>query len=64
VGEEALLEIEPEALDRVEFWRIGRQVNESDVVGDLSRPVTYHPALSSTCTTWTSVGRLWATVSR
>ena len=38
MGEEALLEVEPEALDWVEFWRIGRQMDESDVVWRLEPP--------------------------
>lgn len=38
VGEEALLEVEPEAFDRVEFRLIGRQMDEGDVVGRLQPP--------------------------
>ena len=33
LGEEALLEVEADALDRVDFGRIGRQGDQRDVVG-------------------------------
>jgi hypothetical protein len=37
MGEEALLEVEPHALDRVQFGRVGRQRHRRDVVGNAQR---------------------------
>lgn len=34
MGEEALLEVKPDAFDRVQFGRVGRQVDEADVGRD------------------------------
>ncbi len=34
MGEEALFEVEPHALDRVQLWRVGRQGHQRDVVGN------------------------------
>ena len=37
MGEEALLEVEPHALDRVQLGRVGRQRHQRDVVGNAQR---------------------------
>jgi hypothetical protein len=37
MGEEALFEVEPHALDRVQLGRVGRQRHQRDVVGNAQR---------------------------
>ena len=40
MGEEALFEVEPHTLDRVQLWRVGRQRQQRDVVGNAQRAGT------------------------
>jgi hypothetical protein len=37
VGQEALFQVQPDALDRIEFGRVGRQRDQRDVAGNAQR---------------------------
>lgn len=43
IGDLMLLQIGPDRLDRIEFWRIGRQRSDGDVTVLLFEPVTHEP---------------------
>ena len=45
MGEEALLEVEPYALDRVQFGRVGRQRHQRDAAWNAKRARTVPPCL-------------------
>ena len=51
IGEEGvetlLLVTIPDVLDRVEFWRVGRQAEQVDVFWRLNRLLKYHPSMST-----------------